>query len=290
MPVLTKLTSLNHLTKTILSPIKHINNIIFRYFIISMHNKVLSKILLLLFSLALMTVIQFIYFGFVEIILIAGINVNLTIMTEIILVANLYFLFFFKKLFQNQLTLDLSHRFYFNNSPSSPKIFKFIEKLLSDHFTNIVIITAFATTICGLCIYHFDSSNLYASPVMILRSIMIIAVGVPIVEELLFRGYITSLIYKFNQKTASPKLSWISVILSIIIFSNLHQNVFPNFSLGFISLAIPPLIIASINELLRSFRAKWYLIISIHILSNGSVILFSLLSPKSLDIISFFYY
>ena len=109
----------------------------------------------------------------------------------------------------------------------------------------------------------------------------VVALWVPVVEELLFRGYLTAWIYHTAQKHPLAPVS------SAIIFTLLHVSVLSVIEGS--SLPLGPLSIGLTCELLRSGSLRWHVPIGVHIIANSTVYLWAYWAPDLLEYFSMWY-
>ena len=251
-------------------------------------NLVLSVILFLLTCLVILFIFQT-HYGFIyETANLLGMSVDFYLLTQLILVINIYLILLLSFYFRKQ-KYSINHRFYFNESILSTKLSKFLQNaIFSKHFYNIAILVLFSLVISALAIYYYKPNFENVKYHHLISRVLVLCIAVPIVEEILFRGYLSAILYKLT-KNLTPKLSFLSILASIMIFSILHSYPFMTISHEIFLVTAPPFMLAFVCEIARSLKAKWYLVIGNHILANSSSVLFSLISPDIFNVLSFFY-
>ncbi|MCY4443195.1 MAG: CPBP family glutamic-type intramembrane protease [Proteobacteria bacterium] len=192
----------------------------------------------------------------------------------------------------------LSNRFVFSNShPLFGKIVIFIK----DHSQRFswAILSGYVAVICaliGLYLFVLDPLAVHVFqdwqqgqsfvPLRVSPLIMVlVVVAVPLVEEVLFRGYVSSVLFQLSGSSA------LSAYCACVIFVLLHS--YPTIeSFQFFpqqTLHVGVLLLGGLCEWLRSLGCSLYLSIGCHMLANASLYIFSYFAPIWLEWLRFLY-
>ena len=142
----------------------------------------------------------------------------------------------------------------------------------------LVVVLLYAGSVVGLGVGVYLFQGKPSSSVMApLSTWLVMVFWVPVVEELLFRGYLTSWLYGISGHHFRV------ICGSAVVFALLHgSSPWAPFPLG-------PLVLALFCELLRSGALPWWAPIGVHAVANGSVYIWSYFAPELLQQLSLWY-
>ena len=134
-----------------------------------------------------------------------------------------------------------------------------------------------------LCAISSVLGNADSNPNAISLYLIISVTMVPLVEEVLFRGVLTPLLYKVSSS------GWASYF-SALVFSALHTIRSPQDILdGNFGIVLGPLLLGLICEALMKLKLGIIAPICFHVAANASILVFSLLDKRWLNWLSVFY-
>ena len=156
------------------------------------------------------------------------------------------------------------------------------------HFSNAQKVSVFTWRTAPSWSYHLCAissvlGSADSNPNAISLYLVISVTIVPLVEEVLFRGVLTPLLYKISSS------GWASYF-SALVFSALHTIRSPQDILdGNFGIVLGPLLLGLICEALMKLKLGIIAPICFHVAANASILVFSLLDKRWLNWLSVFY-